>query len=245
MGMANNKEEFRKLLNLVGGLLSEGGGSCSWSWGLAQVTEEYTTYDPNWNFDRLKSIRSHTGYAGIKNLSNTCYMNSLMTQLFMNTGFREFMLSANVSDPHGSQKLLFETQRLLAFLQGTWLRAVDPESVAASIVTYEGSPIDISIQMDVDEFYNLLFDRWESQILLDDDKEKFRQFYGGQIVQQIKSKDCPHVSERLEPFSAIQCDIQGKASLAESLNAYVEGEVMEGGMRSSSYTVFYLSSYCV
>ena len=48
-------------------------------------------------------------------------------------------------------------------------------------------------------------------------------------MQQIKSKECPHISEKIEPFSAIQCDIQGKATLTESLNAYVGGEVMEGG----------------
>jgi ubiquitin carboxyl-terminal hydrolase 34 len=83
--------------------------------------------------------------------------------------------------------------------------------------------------MDVDEFYNLLFDRWESQILAPDAKRQFRSFYGGQLVQQVKSKECAHISERLEPFSAIQCDIKGKSCLQESLQAYVDGEIMEGG----------------
>ena len=83
--------------------------------------------------------------------------------------------------------------------------------------------------MDVDEFYNLLFDRWESQLLSAEAKRKFRSFYGGQLVQQVASKECDHISERLEPFSAIQCDIKGKANLEESLQAYVDGEIMEGG----------------
>ncbi len=146
----------------------------------------------------------------------------------MNIPFREFMLNSHVADGGVSQKLLFETQNLFSYMQNSLRRFVDPVSLAGSIRTYEETPIDISIQMDVDEFYNLLFDRWESQILSPDAKRAFRSFYGGQLVTQIKSKECPHISERLESFSAIQCDIKGKSSLEESLQAYVEGEVMEG-----------------
>ena len=157
-------------------------------------------------------------------------MNSLFTQLFMNVKFRGFMLNTNVADGSSSQRLLHETQQLFAFMQESMLKCADPSGVAESLITYDNTAIDVSIQMDVDEFYNLLFDRWESQILSVADKAAFRSFYGGQIVQQIKSKECSHISEKLEPFSAIQCDIQGKLTLLDSLNAYVGGEVMEGGL---------------
>jgi ubiquitin carboxyl-terminal hydrolase 34 len=138
------------------------------------------------------------------------------------------MLKAHVADGALSQKLLYETQKLFTYMQRSLKKFVDPTSLAASIRTYEDAQIDVSVQMDVDEFYNLLFDRWEGQILSPVDKLTFRAFYGGQLVQQVKSKECPHISERLEVFSAIQCDIKGKASLQESLQAYVDGEVMEG-----------------
>lgn len=186
-------------------------------------------YDMSHQFERSKWIRSPTGYVGLRNLSNTCYLNSLFTQLFMNVPFRNFMLGANVADGAASQKLLAETQNLFSYMQNSLKRFVDPTELAGSIRTYEETPIDVTIQMDVDEFYNLLFDRWESQILAEEDKKKFRSFYGGQLVQQVKSKECPHISERLEPFSAIQCDIKGKSCLQESLQAYVDGEIMEGG----------------
>ncbi|MCJ1473219.1 hypothetical protein MMC13_001870, partial [Lambiella insularis] len=215
------------LLSLVEDLIPRGEDSEAWSWGIAQILGDYQ-YEPNWNFERVKAIRSSTGYPGVRNLSNTCYLNSLFTQLFMNVEFRSFMLSRTVTDGDASQKLLAETQRLFAFMQESWLKCVDPQGIADSVITYESTPIDVSVQMDVDEFYNLLFDRWESQIPSATDKKIFRQFYGGQIVQQIKSKECPHISERLEPFSAIQCEVRGKQTLAESLSAYIEGEVMEG-----------------
>ncbi|KAE8348923.1 hypothetical protein BDV28DRAFT_73623 [Aspergillus coremiiformis] len=196
------------------------------------IPEDYT-YSSSWCFDRHKMIRSPEGYAGLKNLSNTCYLNSLLTQLFMNVSFRDFMMRLRLLDPLGSQNLLEKTKKVFGYMQETWLKSVDPQGLVDSIRTYDNEPVDVTVQMDVDEFYNLLFDRWEAQISDAEEKKKFRSFYGGQLVQQIKSKECPHISERLEPFSAIQCDIKGKASLEESLQAYVEGEIMQGDNKYS------------
>ncbi len=228
MLLSQGIDDYQQLLVLVRDLLPEADQSQAWTWGIAQPGDE-NNYETNFNFERAKMLRSFTGYPGLRNLSNTCYMNSLFTHLFMNVKFREFMLRATVTESMSSQRLLHETQNVFGYMQESMLKAVDTQGIAESLVTYETTLIDVHIQMDVDEFYNLLFDRWESQMLTRNDKKAFRSFYGGQIVQQIKSKECPHISERLEPFSAIQCDILGKPSLVDSLNAYVEGEVMEGG----------------
>lgn len=184
-------------------------------------------YDLPQGFDRLRAVRAPGGHAGLRNLSNTCYLNSLFTQLFMNVHFRKFMLQVPVADPRGHQ-LLFHTQELFAELQDSIRRSIDPSLCVAQIMNYEETPIDIHTQMDVDEFYNLLFDRWESQMPNTRAKMRMRSFYGGQLVQQVKSKECEHISERIEPFSAIQCDIKGISSLQESLQTYVDGEIMEG-----------------
>ncbi|KAI0405732.1 hypothetical protein F4802DRAFT_169466 [Xylaria palmicola] len=178
-------------------------------------------------FERTNAIRSFCGYSGLRNLSNTCYLNSLFTQLFMNVGFRRFMLNARIDQPR-SQQLLSETQILFANLQDSRRRFLDPQTIVEQMTTYEETPIDVHCQMDVDEFFNLLFDRWEGQFTTDSEKKALRSIFGGQLVQQVKSKECEHISERIEPFSAIQCDIKGKSSLEESLQAYVDGEIMEG-----------------
>ncbi|KAL2872647.1 putative ubiquitin C-terminal hydrolase [Aspergillus lucknowensis] len=200
---------------------------------LEDIIPQDQTYQVGWSYDRQRLIRSPEGYAGLKNLSNTCYLNSLLSQLFMNIGFRGFMLGLNLTDVSPAQRLLDETKKVFGYMQESWLKSVDPQDFVDSIRTYDNEPVDVTVQMDVDEFYNLLFDRWEAQISNPEDRKKFRSFYGGQLVQQIKSKECPHISERLEPFSAIQCDIKGKASLQESLQAYVEGEIMQGDNKYS------------
>ncbi|KAG5753866.1 hypothetical protein H9Q70_003503 [Fusarium xylarioides] len=190
--------------------------------------DDHYIYDLNYHFDRHRALRAPCGYAGLLNLSNTCYLNSLMTQLFMNTTFRRFILGCRINDPANSQQLLSYTQKLFGHMQESYRRFVDPSNFVHSIKTYDDALIDIHNQMDVDEFYNLLLDRWETQLSGHDEKRVIKSFYGGQLVQQVKSKECEHISERLEPFSAIQCDIKGKGTLAESLQAYVDGEVMEG-----------------
>ncbi|KAI9826367.1 MAG: hypothetical protein M1832_000284 [Thelocarpon impressellum] len=216
--LAQDPESYRKILLLLGDVVAE------------------PSYNPVFQYQRLKWIRAPTGYVGLHNLSNTCYLNSLFTQLFMNVGFRGFMLYANVADADGSQRLLAQTQKLFAHMQNSWHVSVEPKDLAGSIRTYDDDNIDVTVQMDVDEFYNLLFDRWEGQILSDEAKKAFRSFYGGQLVQQVKSRECPHISEREEPFSAIQCDIKGKATLQDSLKAYVEGDIMEGDNKYSCTT---------
>ncbi|KAL6232934.1 hypothetical protein BDW75DRAFT_216372 [Aspergillus navahoensis] len=226
--------QTRQELYTVIGLLSKYGDNYNQLiTRLEDIIPQDHTYQPGWSLERQKLIRSPEGYAGLKNLSNTCYLNSLLSQLFMNVGFREFMLRLNLTDPTASQRLLDETKKLFAYMQESWLRAVEPQGFVDSIRTYDNEPVDVTIQMDVDEFYNLLFDRWEAQISSPEDRKRFRSFYGGQLVQQIKSKECDHISERLEPFSAIQCDIKGKANLEESLQAYVEGEIMQGDNKYS------------
>lgn len=148
----------------------------------------------------------------------------------MNTKFRQFIIKATVRDQSGAQRLLFQTQNLFSYMQESFQRFVDPYLLVNSIKTYDDTVIDIHNQMDVDEFYNLLFDRWESQLVLTNERKALRSFYGGQLVQQVRSKECEHVSERLDTFQAIQCDIKGKNTLQESLQTYVDGEIMEGGL---------------
>lgn len=146
----------------------------------------------------------------------------------MNVDFRRFILSVEVDREDPSQALLLATQSMFAQLQSSYRRFVDPEDFVTSIKTYDDEMINIHNQMDVEEFFNLLNDRWEGQLRSQEAVRRFRLFYNGQLVTQTKSKECDHISEVMEPFSAIQCDIKGKSNLLESLEAYVDGEHMEG-----------------
>jgi ubiquitin carboxyl-terminal hydrolase 34 len=209
--------------------LAEDGNSYNTLLNLTETLakDEETISANSYGIERANEIRSPTGYVGLLNPRAICYSNSLVTQLFMNVNFRKFLLGLDVADA-SSQRLLSETQSLFANLQNSFRKSADPRPFAACVKGIDGQPIDINIQMDADEFYNLLFDQWEGQMLSPEVKQRFRSFYGGQTVNQIKSKECEHVSERVESFFVVQCDVQGKANLHESLQAFVDGDVMEG-----------------
>ena len=85
-----------------------------------------------------------------------------MTQLFMNVEFREFILGLHPADPGSSQRLLYETQRLFSWMQETWMKSLEPQEFVDSIRTYDNEAIDVTIQMDVDEFYK--FARFQSNL---------------------------------------------------------------------------------
>ena len=179
--------------------------------------------------DKSTLLRSPAGFVGLKNLGNTCYMNALVTQLFMNPVFRSFILDCRAYTNPSNSPLLFETQRLFAQMQNSYAKAASAHEFTEKIETLTEESIDVREQMDVDEFMNTLFMRWEEQMPTKESKERFRSVYTGKTIQQIKSKECEHVSERDDTCLAIQCDVQGKVSLQESLKAFTEGDVMEGG----------------
>jgi ubiquitin carboxyl-terminal hydrolase 34 len=191
---------------------------------------DYILFGAYWA-ERDRWLRAPTGLVGLHNLSNTCYLNSLLTQLFMNRTFRDFILGLSVIRPVDSNGgSAYQLQALFARMQASFHKGVEPRELVDSLRDFAGDPIDPTVQMDVDEFFNLLFDRLESEMPSPQSKALFRSHFGGQLVQQVKSNECEHVSERTEPFSAIQCDIKGKYTLQESLKAYVEGEIMDGGL---------------
>jgi ubiquitin carboxyl-terminal hydrolase 34 len=178
-------------------------------------------------FNDRFALRSDIGYAGLRNLANTCYLNSLFSNLFMNVGFRDMIIHASIID-ETKQPLLLELGKVFSRMQNSYCKYVDPSAAVSSIVNYDNDQIDVAIQMDVDEFYNLLFDRLEWQILVPAERDALKSLYGGQLVQQIKSRDCDHISETFENFTTVQLEIKGRRGLEDSLKAYVEGEILQG-----------------
>ncbi|KAF2086516.1 hypothetical protein K490DRAFT_66709 [Saccharata proteae CBS 121410] len=202
---------FKKIMDLTQGLFDASG----------YENESYIT-------DRSRDLRSSTGYVGLENPQFLCYMNSLMTQLFMDLEFRKFILGVKTADVDSSFNLLTAMQKLFADMQSSYSKSVDIRPFAKCVRGLDKRSINISIQMDTEEFFRLLMDQLESQMLSAEDKNRLRSFYGGQSVNQIKSKDCKHVSETMETLFNIPLEVKGKESLEESLKSYVQGESLEG-----------------
>ena len=91
-------------------------------------------------------------FIGLKNMSSTCYMNSILQQFFMIPMLRETILSIN-SDKQDS--ILYQLQLTFSALKAYEFKYYDPKY----FVTV--SNLSFFEQMDADEYYGLLVDKLE------------------------------------------------------------------------------------
>ncbi|CAM9476706.1 unnamed protein product, partial [Choristocarpus tenellus] len=86
---------------------------------------------------------------------------------------------------------------------------------------------------DVDEFLSVFLDRLERQLMPLPQKSLLEHVFGGRLCNQLigqetEGEGCPHVSEREEDFFVLSLEVKGKRSITDSLQLYVEGEVLDG-----------------
>jgi len=185
----------------------------------------------DWNIMPEISEKSATGYVGLKNLGCTCYMNSLLQQLFMIPSFRNDILAVedpkkNKVDPE--ENMLYQIQCLFAALNESVKQSYNPKIFCHAFKDWDGKPINVLEQMDVDEFFNLLMDKLENAIKGTVQENSIKQHFGGLFANQLLCKDCPHSGDLSEPFLALNLQVKNKKSLQQCLESFVEGEMLQG-----------------
>jgi len=183
----------------------------------------------DWNNHHMTMERSETGFVGIKNLGCTCYMNSILQQLFMLPTFREGILSVAVNPEAPEEDLLYQFQTIFASLQESDKQYVNPKALTKAFKP-DGQALNPMEQMDVDEFFNNFMDKIEFQLQSDSQAKSLIQdhFGGFQSTELIGKNNCSHRSERAEPFLTLPLEVKNKKSIYESLDSFVQGEVLEG-----------------
>lgn len=158
-------------------------------------------------------------------------MIALLQQLYMIPTFRQTILA--VDDPNkasipSEDNLLYQLQCVFAFLNQSEQQYYNPQGFTNAFKDWDGNPTNVLIQMDVDEFFNMFMDKLETAIKGSAQEKMIQQHFGGTYANELICKGCPHYSSRSEPYLAVNLQVKNKKSIKESLEALIEGEMLDG-----------------
>ena len=165
-------------------------------------------------------------YIGLKNMTFTCYMNSILQQFFMIPMLRETILS--IKNPN-NDNVLYQLQLLFSALKTYECEYYNPKPfvIKSELSFYE--------QMDADEYYAQLIDKIENDIkdLYENTqecpyKDLFKFFFGIKVLDELKFVDCGHKRYNEFYYNNIQLEVKGFNNIEKSLKNYCKTEIMDG-----------------
>nr|XP_027200113.1 ubiquitin carboxyl-terminal hydrolase 34-like [Dermatophagoides pteronyssinus] len=168
---------------------------------------------------------SRSDFVGLTNLGATCYMASCMQHLFMLPEARNTILTCNLSTVIKHESILRELQKMFIFLQESERKSYNPKNFC-KVYTMDHQPLNICEQKDMTEFFTDLITKLEEMTA--DLKDMVKKLFSGLQSNNVVSLDCPHISQTMEEFYTLRCQVADMRDLYESLNELTVKDTLDG-----------------
>lgn len=176
--------------------------------------------------------KSASGYVGLKNLACTCYINSLLQQLYMMPDLRKQILDlqADELEKVDCDKVIIHLQRIFANLGHSHEEYFVPKDFCNDFKDADKHPINIFNQQDVDEFFNLLTEKIENELKILKANQIIKENLEITLKYEYTSLEpnMPSTSESLEPHLCLPLSIKDKKNIQEAIDFFVKEEVLDG-----------------
>ncbi|EAR85485.2 ubiquitin carboxy-terminal hydrolase (macronuclear) [Tetrahymena thermophila SB210] len=173
------------------------------------------------------NMKSNLGFVGLKNLGATCYINSMIQQIFTCNplifsilaadDLKEQELVANSQGTLYDDNILHQIQRMFAFLHLSIKKDFNTDGFCFSLKGYDGERTQTSLQQDTQEFLNLLVERIHNSLENTPFRGIFDTFYGVTTITERTCMKCMRKTQNEQPFYMIPIKIKGEKTLQGSL----------------------------
>ncbi|KAK6140653.1 hypothetical protein DH2020_025602 [Rehmannia glutinosa] len=168
--------------------------------------------------------------AGLLNLGNTCFLNSVL-QCFIHT---VPLLHGILSDKHSVHSncnrdgfcVLCSLRWLIKLSLTSQHRFVEPDDLVNNL-SYFSSSFQKHQQEDAHEFLQCFLDKLESCHDSSQSHNIVKQVFGGRLVSQLKCCNCGHCSDTYEPSIDLSLEIEDADNLLTALQSFTKVEEIE------------------
>lgn len=104
---------------------------------------------------------------------------------------------------------------------------VNPKSYCHALKDWEGQPVNVFEQMDVEEYLTMFMDRLETAIKGTPQEKTIQYHFGGKFANEVICKTCPHMYTRVEAFLSLGVPVKNKKSFQEGMESFITGDLLD------------------